>query len=127
MEGTIIWQRIQKSNKKLWQHNLIGIALLLGLGCSQYRYLNNCFLGAQKINVEQILKLKDLDRIDRKFVTFTSSSIVDTGITKVMINKKTNVETVDSKYAVAIRVNAPKWGMLQSIKTRTANSIVFIN
>jgi hypothetical protein len=92
MEGTIFWQRIQKSNKKLWRHNLIGIALLLGLGCSQYRYLYNCFLGAHKINIEQLLKLEDADRIDREFVTFTSSSIVDTGITKVMINKKTNVE-----------------------------------
>jgi hypothetical protein len=28
---------------------------------------------------------------------------------------------------VRIRVNAPKWGMLRSIKTRTAISIVLIN
>jgi DnaJ-class molecular chaperone len=102
MKGTIIWQRIQKSNKKLWWHNLIGIALLLGLGCSQYRYLYNCFLGAQKINTEQLLNLKHADRIDREFVTFTSSKIIDTGIAKVIINQKTNVETVDSKYAVAM-------------------------
>ncbi len=102
MEGTIVWRHIQKLNKKLWLHNLIGIALLLGFGCSQYRYLYNCYLGAQKINAEQLLKLEDAVRIDREFVTFTSSSIVDTGITKVILNKKTNVETVDSKYAVAI-------------------------
>jgi DnaJ-class molecular chaperone len=102
MEGTIIWQRIQKFNKKLWRHNLIGIALLLGLGCSQHRYLYNCFLGAQKINAEQLFKLKDVDRIDREFVTFTSSRMVDTGITKVTIDRKTNIETVDSKYAVAM-------------------------
>ncbi len=102
MEGTIIWQHIQKFNKKLWWHNSIGIALLLGLGCSQYRYLYNCFLGAQKISAEQILKLENPSRIDREFVTFTSSNIVDTGITKVIINKKTNVETLDNKYAVAM-------------------------
>jgi hypothetical protein len=102
MEGTIIWRQIQKLNKKLWWHNLVGIALLLGLGCSQYRYLYNCFLGAQKINVEQLLKLEGTDRIDRDFVTFTASQVIDTGVNRISINKKTQVETIYAKYAIAI-------------------------
>jgi Putative transmembrane protein precursor len=102
MEGTIVWRHIQKLNKKLWQHNLIGIVLLLVLGCSQYRYLYNCFLGAQKINTEQLVKLEGADRIDRDFVTLTSSQIIDTGINEISVNKKTQIETIQAKYAIAI-------------------------
>jgi hypothetical protein len=102
MEGTIIDRQIQRFNKRLWLHNLVGIALLIGLGFSQYRYLYNCFLGPQKINTDQLLKLEDADRIDREFVTFTSTKIIDTGINEISINKKTQVETIDAKYAIAI-------------------------
>ncbi len=102
MEGTIIWRHIQKFNQKLWRHNLIGIALLLGLGCLQYRYLYNCFLGAQKIDTEQLVKLESADRIDRNFVTFTADRVIDTGINKISINKKTQVETIYKKYAIAM-------------------------
>lgn len=102
MEGTIIWRQIQRFNQRLWLHNVVGIALLLGLGASQYRYLYNCFLGPQKINTEQLLKLEDADRIDREFVTFTSTKVIDTGIEETSVNKKTQVETIDAKYAIAI-------------------------
>jgi hypothetical protein len=102
MEGTIIWRQIQRFNKRLWLHNVVGIALLLGLGASQYRYLYNCFLGPQKINTQQLLKLEDTDRIDREFVTFTSTQVIDTGINQISINKKTQVKTIDVKYAIAM-------------------------
>jgi hypothetical protein len=102
MEGTIIWRHIQKLNQKLWRYNLIGIALLLGSGCLQYRYLYNCFLGAQKIDAEQLVKLESADRIDLDFVTFTATQVIDSGINKISINKKTQVKTVYRKYAIAI-------------------------
>lgn len=102
MEGTIIWRQIQRFNKRLWLHNVVGVALLLGLGASQYRYLYNCFLGPQKINTQQLLKLEDADRIDREFVTFTSTQVIDTGINQISINKKTRIETVDAKYVIAM-------------------------
>lgn len=102
MEGTIIWRQIQKFNQKLWWHNVVGIVLLLGLCCLQYRYLYNCYLGPQKINADQLVKLEDADRIDRDFVTFTSAQVIDTGINQISINRKTQVETIYAKYAIAI-------------------------
>jgi hypothetical protein len=102
MEGTIIWRHIQKLNKKLWQHNLVGIVLLLGLGYSQYNYLYNCFLGAEKINADRLIKLDKAEHIDREFVTFTATQIVDTGINTTIINKKTKIESIDTKYAIAM-------------------------
>jgi hypothetical protein len=78
------------------------IVSLLGLGLSQYRYLYNCFLGPQKINTEQLSKLENADQIEREFVTFTSTQIIDTGISEVSVDKKTQVETINAKYVVAI-------------------------
>lgn len=104
MVGKFIWSLIQSFDKRSHLHNVIIIVLLLGLGLSQYRYLYNCFLGTQKINTEQLLKLEntDADQIEREFVTFTSTQIIDTGISKISVNKKTQVETINAKYVVAI-------------------------
>jgi hypothetical protein len=104
MVGKFIWSLIQSFYKKSRLHNVIIIVLLLGLGLSQYRYLYNCFLGPQKINTEQLLKLEnaDADQIEREFVTFTSTQVIDTGISKVSVNKKTQVEKTNAKYVLAI-------------------------
>lgn len=100
MESTIVWRQIQKFNNSLRWHNLIGLALLTGLGALQYRYLRNCFLGPQKIDSAQLLKITDPDKLDRDFVTYTSEKAFDTGFTKV--SKRRSSETTTSKYAVAI-------------------------
>jgi hypothetical protein len=100
MESTIVWRQIQKFNNSLRWHNLIGLAILIGLGALQYRYLRNCFLGPQKIDSAQLLKITDPDKLDRDFVTYTSEKAFDTGFQKV--SKRRSSETTTNKYAVAI-------------------------
>ncbi len=100
MESTIVWRQIQKFNNSLRWHNLIGLALLIAFGAFQYRYLRNCFLGPQKIDSAQLLKITDPSQIDRDFVTYTSEKAFDTGFQKV--SKSRSSETTTNKYAVAI-------------------------
>jgi hypothetical protein len=100
MESTIVWRQIQKFNNSLRWHNLIGITLLIGLGALQYRYLRNCFLGPQKIESAELLKITDPSQLDRDFVTFTSEKAFDTGFQKV--SKSRSSETTTNKYVVAL-------------------------
>jgi hypothetical protein len=102
MVEKFIWSLIKSFDKRSRTHNIMIIVSLLGLGLSQYRYLYNCFLGPQKINTEQLSKLENADQIEREFVTFTSTQVIDTGISEVSVDKKTQVEAINAKYAVAI-------------------------
>jgi hypothetical protein len=105
MENTIIWRQIQKFNHSLKWHNLIGIALLLAISSLQYRYLRNCLLGPQKIDAEQLLKIKDIEQIDRDFVTFTSSKAMDTGFREFSVSNRSNTKTTTGKYGLAFVSN----------------------
>lgn len=100
MEDTIVWQQIQKFNKTLRRHNLICIALLFGFGGLQYQYLRNCFLGPQKVDAEQLSKIKDGNQIDRDFVTFTTPQALEIG-SEVRTDKYQN-KTTTAKYAIAV-------------------------
>jgi hypothetical protein len=100
MENTIVWRQISQFNKNLRWHNLICLALLLLLGGFQYRYLRNCFSGPQKIDSAQLLKISNVDEIDRDFITFTSEKAMDTGFQKV--SKKRGSETTKNKYVIAL-------------------------
>ncbi len=100
MEATLIWRQINKFNQNLQLHNLIGLALLIGFGCLQYRYLRNCVLGPQKIDAEQLVKISDPSQIDRDYVTFTSRKAIDTGFQKV--SKRRSSETTTNKYVLAV-------------------------
>ncbi len=100
LESTILWQQIQQFNKTLRLHNLIALALLLGLGAFQYRYLRNCLLGPQKIDSAQLLKVTDPSSLERDYVTFTSPKALDTGYQKV--SKRRSSETTTNKYAIAL-------------------------
>jgi hypothetical protein len=102
MESTIVWRQIQKFNNSLRWHNLIGLALLIGLGAWQYRYLRNCFLGPQKIDSAELLKITDPDRLDRNFVTYTSEKALDTGFQRVSKSRRSGTETLGHRYLVAV-------------------------
>ena len=100
MESTIIWRQIHKLNQKLRLHNAIGLALTVGFGCLQYSYLRNCFLGPQKIDAIQLLKIKDPGEVDRNFITFTADKAMDTGFKKV--TKSRSSETEENQYTIAL-------------------------
>lgn len=100
MESTIVWRQIHKLNQKLRLHNLIGLGLTLGFGYLQYPYLRNCYLGPQKIDAAQLLKIKDPSEVDREFITFTADKAMDTGFKKV--SKSRSSETETNQYVIAL-------------------------
>lgn len=105
MEPTIVWQQIRRCNQNLRLHNLVGLVLLNALGWSQFRYLRNCFLSPQTIDFAQLLQVTDPSKLDRDFVTFTSTKALDTGYQKVSKSSRSGTETTTNKYAIALVVS----------------------
>ncbi len=101
MENTVIWRHIVKSNKNIRFKHLLWLLGVLALAGWQYRYIRNCFLGPQKIEAQELIKLKSAGQLDRDYVTFTSTTAVDTGFNKVSVSKRSNTETTTDKYALA--------------------------
>jgi hypothetical protein len=101
MESTVIWRHIAKSNKNIRFKHLLWLLGILVLAGWQYRYFRNCFLGPQKITAQELIKLKSASELDRDYVTFTSTTAVDTGFSQVSVSKKSNTETTTEKYALA--------------------------
>jgi hypothetical protein len=102
MENTIVWRQINKFNKNLRWTNLLWLAAMLTIAGFQYRYLRNCFLGPQKIEAQELVKITDPSNLDRDFVTFTSEKAIDTGFNKVSVSKRSKTETTEHKYAIAV-------------------------
>ena len=101
MNNTIIWRHIQKIDRSLIWRSIIGIALLLAIGVLQYRYLRNCFLGPQKIDSKQLMRINNLESLERDYITFTSPKTIEIDFKKI-INKHSEIEIPTQKHIIVL-------------------------
>ncbi len=98
MTSDFVRDIIRRSNRNLLLGSMVGIIGVIIAGVITYTYLYNFFLGPFPADREQLLAIKDLNGVQKYYLTVESDDVLDTGVQYVSTDTKSGVKTVKAYY-----------------------------